>query len=398
MVLLNFAIRGHSVVGLVGGATGAVGDPSGRTTERDQMADDDRVSNVSKIRGQLGDFFTRGIEYARSRNFPVADTTLTETKDNYDWWKDMGMLQFLATYGRHIRVSQMLARDSIQSRLNSNEGLGFNEFTYQILQAFDFYHMFKKDGVNIQVGGNDQWGNITAGVDLILRLKPKGDESKLFGITVPLLTTPLGEKFGKSAGNAVFIDPKMTTPYQLYQFFIQVPDEMLPKLLRSFTLLPLNVIDAVMTHQQDDPAIRKGQRVLAREVTDLLHGPGTGDEMAYISSFLFPTPDQPFEEELLANKLVRAFEKLGILHNLKFLDFKDINDLNLSTLIAQVSGKLKREVKQLLSQGAVYLGADRTQIQDPDDIVLFDKDQLIDGKLMLFRLGKNNYYVVEWSE
>lgn len=395
MVLLNFAIRGHSVVGLVGGATGAVGDPSGRTSERQEMEAGTRISNVGHIEKQMATFFSRGIEYAKLRNFPVQPAS-NEVLNNFTWWKDIGMLEFLAKYGRHIRVSQMLARDSISSRLNSAEGLGFNEFTYQILQAYDFYHMFKTDGVNIQVGGNDQWGNITAGVDLILRLKPK-DDNDAYGITVPLLTTPLGEKFGKSAGNAVFIDSEMTTPYQLYQFFINVPDEMVQRLLRSFTLLPIDVIDKVVESSEQDPTVRKAQRVLAREVVDLLHGPGTGDEMAYISSFLFTTPDMPFEDEVSADKLIKAFEKLGILHYRYFLDYPNINDLKLSTLLADITGKSKREVKNLLAQGAVYMGTDRHQVQDPEDIILFDKERLIDGKLLLVRLGKNNYYVVEWK-
>ena len=397
MVLLNFAIRGHSVVGLVGGATGAVGDPSGRTSERQEMADGTRITNVGHIEKQMTTFFSRGIEYAKLRNFPVEDAT-REVQNNYNWWKDIGMLEFLAKYGRHIRVTQMLARDSISSRLNSAEGLGFNEFTYQILQAYDFYHLFKVEGVNIQVGGNDQWGNITAGVDLILRLKPnKDDNNDAYGVTVPLLTTPLGEKFGKSAGNAVFIDSEMTTPYQLYQFFINVPDEMVQRLLRLFTLLPIEVVDKVVESSQKDPTLRKAQRVLAREVVDLLHGPGTGDEMAYISSFLFNTPDMPFQDEVSADKLIKAFEKLGILHHRQFLDYPNIDDLKLSTLLADITGKLKREIKNLLAQGAVYVGTDRHQVQDPDDIILFDKERLIDDKLLLVRLGKNNYYVVEWK-
>lgn len=393
MVLLHFAIRGHGVVGLVGGATGAVGDPSGRTSERKAMEEATRTNNVARISNQMQSFFDRGLSYARSRQFPVSDPQI-ETRNNAEWWLGMGMLDFLARYGRHIRVLAMLARELVLARLKSAEGLGFNEFAYQVLQAYDFYHLNKEHGVNVQVGGNDQWGNITAGCDLILRLAPK----PAYGITVPLLLTPLGEKFGKLAGNAVFIDPEFTTPYQLYQYFIQVPDEMVGQLLRLFTLLPIEAVEKVEQKHLEDPGVRVAQRVLAREVTDMLHGVGSGDEMAYLTLFLFPTPDHPFEDEVLADKLIGAFRRLGILRQLRFSDYEDINDVKLSTVLARVTGKLKREIKGMLGQGAVYMGLERNQLEDKEDIILFDPEQLIEGKLMLVRLGKNNYYVVEWTD
>lgn len=397
MVLLHFALRGHAVVGLVGGATGAVGDPSGRTSERSQILGDEREANVERIRAQIGLFLENGVAYARSRNFPIGEVGDISTANNASWWKNIGMLDFLAQYGRHIRVSSMLGRDSIASRLKSQAGLGFHEFTYQILQAYDFWHLFRHHKVNVQVGGNDQWGNITAGIDLISRLlkQPGENEGQAYGLTVPLLTTPTGEKFGKSAGNAVFISDTKTTPYQLYQYFINTPDEMVVKLLKAFTLLPTAAIDGVlMPEHEADPGVRIAQRVLAREVVDLVHGVGTGDEMAYITSFLFPTPDQPFNDEISADKLVEKFGRLGILSRYKFSDFGDIADLKLSTLLATVLRKSKSETKQLIKAGGIYLGLDRDQFVDPENVVLFDRENhLIDGKLMLVRTGKQSYYV-----
>jgi tyrosyl-tRNA synthetase len=401
MVLLHFNIRGHGVVGLVGGATGAVGDPSGRSTERTQLAENDRVDNVVQIQNQITSFLQNGVEYAKLRNFPVKTGEIS-TANNASWWQSIKMLDFLANYGRHIRVSSMLGRDSILSRLLSQQGLGFNEFTYQILQAYDFWHLFKVENVNMQVGGNDQWGNITAGIDLISRLQrhenTKKDE-QTFGMTVPLLTTPTGEKFGKSAGNAVFIDKAVTSPFQLYQYFINTPDEMVNKLLKIFTLLPLQTIETeIIPRHQADPGLRLAQRILAREVVDLIHGVGVGEEMAYITGFLFPTPDQPFDDELSADKLISNFQRSGVLVNYRYDEFEDISDLKMSTLLSKILGKSKRETKTLIKSGGIYLGLERDQFEDPEDVVYFDKDNhLIDGKLLLVRVGKQNYHVVHFQ-
>ncbi|KAG7665656.1 MSY1 [[Candida] subhashii] len=400
MILLHFNLRGHDVVGLVGGATGQIGDPSGRLTERSQMKSDTRETNVEKIQGQLERFLNNGIEYAKSRSFPQAKEAKVEIMNNKTWWAPIKMLDFLAEYGRFIRISSMLARDSISSRLENTEGggLGFNEFTYQILQAYDFWHLYRQHGVNLQVGGNDQWGNITAGIDLIGRLQHhyKIKPEPVFGVTVPLLTTPTGEKFGKSAGNAVFIDERLTTPYQMYQYFIHTPDEMVEKLLKIFTLLPLSVIEQeIMPRQEQDPGVRLAQRVLAREVVDLIHGVGTGDEMAFVTGFLFPTPDQPYNNVVSAEKLIKIFRKSGILVTIK-LDELD-PEIRLSKLLAKITKKSNREMRQLIKSGGVYLGLERDQFEDPDDVVLFDpKHHLIEEKMMLVRVGKQNYSVVEF--
>lgn len=401
MVLLHFKLRGHEVVGLVGGATGAVGDPSGRSSERTQIEASIRQNNVNKIQEQISSFLEQGVKYAKSRKFPILNEGTHSMENNASWWESIKMLDFLATYGKFIRVSSMLGRDSIQSRLKSPSGLGFNEFTYQILQAYDFWHLYKDKGVNLQIGGNDQWGNITAGIDLISRLqkndtKTKDNKDGGYGMTVPLLTTPSGEKFGKSAGNAVFISRELTTPFQLYQYFINTPDEIVEKLLKIFTLLPLNVIEnTVLNEHRADPGLRIAQRVLAREVVDMIHGIGMGDEMAYITSFLFPTPDQPFDDEVSADKLIDKFSKSGILVDISLNDFKNSNEIKMSTFLSKVLKKSKTETKNLIKAGGVYLGLDRDQFIDPEDVVLFDKENhLIDGKLLLARTGKQNYYIV----
>lgn len=402
MTLLHFALRGHSVVALVGGATGIVGDPSGRSTERTAIAEKERSRNVEAIQNQMVQLLNNGIQYAKLRNYPIQDSVgVISTYNNAEWLGSIKLLEFLAEYGRHIRVSSMLARDSVLSRLNSAHGIGFNEFTYQILQAYDFWHMYRHKGVNLQVGGNDQWGNITAGVDLISRMGLKFEETAkagpAYGVTVPLLTSSSGEKFGKSAGNAVFLDDKLTSPYQLYQYFINVDDNMVVKLLKSLTLLPLEAIEQVRNSHNEDPAYRIAQRVLAREVCDLIHGNGTGVQMAYITSFLFPTPDQPFNDEVSADRLIQAFRKSGILVKILRHQLQQPS-LKISSLLATIMNKSKSETKNLIRSGGIYLGLERDQLHDPDDVVLFDELMLIDNRMMLIRAGKQRYFVVEIEE
>lgn len=398
MVLLHFNLNGHNVYGLVGGATGAVGDPSGRDTERTHISSSDRSDNVSRIQHQIQQFLVNGKEYARSRNFPVSDSGAIASVNNASWWENVGFLDFLSSYGRHIRIGSMLARDSILARLKGQQGLGFNEFSYQVLQAYDFWHLFKTSKVNVQIGGNDQWGNITAGIDFISRVQRVENpdhQAPAFGMTVPLLTTPTGEKFGKSAGNAIFIDTALTSPYQLYQYFINIPDTLVCRLLKTFTLLPLATIESeVMETHDADPGLRYAQRILAREVVDLIHGNGTGDQMAYITGFLFPTPNQPFNDEISAERLVQNFAKSGILQTIRLSDF-EAPDIKLSALLAKVMKKSKRETRNLIKSGGIYLGLERKQIEDPEDVILFDNENhLIENRLLLVRVGKQTYHVV----
>ncbi|CDR47991.1 CYFA0S41e00166g1_1 [Cyberlindnera fabianii] len=403
MILLHFNVRGHDVTGLVGGATGAVGDPSGRTTERTAMEEQTRLNNVEKIKAQMKGFFVSGVRYVKSISTQnIIEEGKIESRNNFEWWKDMTLLEFLATYGRHIRVSQMLARDSVKGRLESENGIGFNEFTYQILQAYDFWYLFRNHNVSIQVGGNDQWGNITAGVDLITRLKGVLNQDKKdkeaqriagrasFGLTVPLLTTASGEKFGKSAGNAVFIDSEITPSFDLYQYFIKTPDSEVEKLLKIFTFLPLSQIESIMSMHNQDPAYRNAQRVLANEVTDLIHGVGSGKHAAVVSSILYPLPDQPYPDTS-SEMLINSFEKANIL---KTVDGEKFLDQPFSALVAELHGCSKKEAKKFVSNGAVYIGYDRLRV-DPSDSVLFSRDQLIDGKLLLMRIGKSTYHVAQ---
>ena len=274
LCLFHFHLRGHRVIPLIGGATGLVGDPSGRVTEREQ-ADVGRVErNVSLLEQSVQAFFKSTTNYAKQRGL---DQHCSPSEDirvlsNLEWHKDMGLLQFLRTVGTHVRVNTMLSRESVQTRMASQQGISYAEFTYQLLQGYDFYHLNKEHGCTIQIGGSDQWGNIISGLELINRLNPSS-EGKGYGIITPLLTTASGEKFGKSAGNAVWLSGELTSAFDFYQFFLRVADADVGKYLRMFTLMPLSDIEQVLNGDHKRyPERRIAQRALADEVTLMIHG------------------------------------------------------------------------------------------------------------------------------
>ncbi|KAK7692789.1 hypothetical protein QCA50_004422 [Cerrena zonata] len=255
--LFHFHIRGHNVIPLIGGATGLVGDPSGRNSER-PLSDATKVEhNVEKLRHAVLNFFNRAMTYADKRvQSPSTPTArVPQIRSNIEWFKGMGLLEFLRVVGVHSRVNTMLARESVSARLESQQGISFTEFTYQLLQAYDFYVLHKNHQCSIQIGGSDQWGNIVAGIDLINRINPQvgsdgAHEDKAFGITTPLLTNASGAKFGKSAGNAVALDSSITSVFDFYQFFLRTADSDVGRYLKIFTLLPVEKIDEVLQAHQ----------------------------------------------------------------------------------------------------------------------------------------------------
>lgn len=428
IILQHFRSRGHNVIALVGGATGIVGDPSGRSTERAQMESDARAHNITKIRGQLETILDRGMKYLNSRGYAAENFGNGESANNADWWKDMGMLHFLGTYGRHIRVGHMLARDSVKNRMESEQGIGFNEFTYQVLQAYDFWHLHSQKGCKIQVGGNDQWGNITAGIDLISRLraeilkkqkesekeqkkknaktsgnptqqKPHQDSNigllkipkntdPAYGITVPLLTTPSGEKFGKSAGNAIWIDPAMTKPFDLYQYFVKAPDSVVHNYLKMFTFLPLDTISQIMeTHTQDE-AKRFAQRVLAKEVTNFVHGLGSGTHSEVLSEILFGGSQRT---EHSTQTIIEAFETQDLVMRVKR---SDLVGSQWRTVLSELTGKSLSEIGRLINGNGVYKGLDRTPVTNST----IESSDLTENKMLLVRIGKSKYFIIEAVE
>ncbi|KAJ7579167.1 hypothetical protein C8J56DRAFT_338069 [Mycena floridula] len=271
MSLLHFQLRGHTIIPLIGGATGLVGDPSGRKTER-QLPDVKHVEeNVTKLTASIKGFFQRALAYAQTREaFSHVQTSEPDVQSNLSWHRDVTMLDFLQRVGIHARVNTMIARDSVRTRLESQQGISFTEFTYQLLQAYDFHHLHKHFGCTAQVGGSDQWGNIVAGLELITRVEGEA-ASPAYGFTTPLLTTASGDKFGKSAGNAIWLNTELTSVFDFYQYFLKVEDADVEKYLKLFTLVPLPEIGTVMSAHMLEPERRIAQRRLADEVTELVH-------------------------------------------------------------------------------------------------------------------------------
>ncbi|KAF8630635.1 hypothetical protein AX15_002786 [Amanita polypyramis BW_CC] len=256
MCLFHFQLHGHRIIPLIGGATGRIGDPSGRSTQR-QLANIKNIEdNVSSLTNSIYNFFSRASHYVIRKHSNVDSVpSLPTVLSNLEWHQHITMLDFLRTVGVHARISTMLGRESVKARLNSQQGISFTEFTYQLLQAYDFHHLYKHHGCSIQIGGSDQWGNIVAGLELIARLEgksnaPDEDVPDVYGITTPLLTTSTGEKFGKSTGNAVWLDPDLTSVFDFYQYFVKVADADVEKYLKMFTLLPLpEITEIVQAHK-----------------------------------------------------------------------------------------------------------------------------------------------------
>ncbi len=285
LLLRRFQEHGHHAIALAGGATGMVGDPSGRSDERNLLDQATLDHNLTAIRGQLSAF----LDFARPGN-PA------RLVDNRDWTAPVSILDFLRDVGKHITVNQMLAKESVRVRVQSDQGISFTEFSYMLLQANDFRWLFEHEGCELQVGGSDQWGNITAGIDLIHKALGR----RAYGVTVPLITRSDGAKFGKTAAGAVWLDPQRSSPYELYQYFVNVPDADVERLLLQLTLLPVEEAAAIAEAHRRAPEQRSAQRRLAIEVTSLVHGATAAADAAAASADFARSTDSLAPAELAA--------------------------------------------------------------------------------------------------
>ncbi|KAF9410668.1 tyrosyl-tRNA synthetase [Podila epigama] len=405
--LLHFHIKGHTTIGLVGGATGSIGDPSGKSTERQPMSAKTLANNVAGIDAQFQRFFQRGRAYAERRGYLIAggSTTssgggggLVKVVNNKTWFGQLSALDFLADIGRFARVGTMIARDSVKTRLESPQGISFTEFSYQLLQAYDFWYLFHNDGCRIQLGGSDQWGNITAGIDLIHKKRKTNEEQILipseegggskqdkalhaYGLTIPLLTTASGEKFGKSAGNAVWLDEKMTSLFDFYQFFVKTADSDVGRYLQYFTLMTPEQIKDVMAQHNAEPEKRIAQHTLAKESTELVHGLEAVPKALLATKVLFGSP----LDEIKGQELIEAFE-----HDARLVPMEQgkANEMTVDRLALE-SGlcSSKSEAKKLVKLGGLYIN--NVKVTDPSYRVK-EKDW-IDGTVCVLRSGKSNY-------
>jgi tyrosyl-tRNA synthetase len=367
---------GHRPIALAGGATGRIGDPSGRDVERELMDEATVAANLAAIEAQLG--LVLDLDDDRSR--PTSGMLV----DNYRWTRDVTLLDFLRDVGVNASVNQMIARDSVKRRLEEREqGLTYAEFSYQLLQAFDFAHLYTTYGCVLQGGGSDQWGNIVAGIDLVRRRSG----GQAYGLVWPLLTTADGQKFGKSAGNAVWLDPSMTSPYAYYQYWVNAADADVVRFLKLFTFLDLAEIEELAAEHERDPAARTVHRVLAREATRIVHGDEGVVAAERATAVLFG--DQPFTG-LEDATLAEAFEEAPsvVLSRSRLED--GIGLLELMTEVGATKGT--SEARRLVQQGGVRLNNQR--IDDPQRSVT--PDDLASERTLVIKVGKKRYYLARF--
>ncbi|MEF2245058.1 tyrosine--tRNA ligase [Paenibacillus sp. IITD108] len=365
IMLKRFQLAGHKPVILIGGATGTIGDPSGRQSERSLQSLEQIQANVEALTEQMKKLFiTEGDNQIRMVN-------------NYDWTHKINVIEFLRDFGKNFSINAMLAKDVVASRLDS--GISFTEFSYQILQSIDYLHLFKHEDVQLQIGGSDQWGNITSGLDLIRR--KEGSESKAFGLTIPLMLKADGTKFGKTAGGAVWLDPKKTTPYEFYQFWANTDDRDVVKYLKYFTFLTKEQIDLLAEKVQTEPHKREAQKTLAEEMTRFVHGEEMLEQAKRITAALFSGDIK----ELTVDEIEQGFKEMPTFEAAK--ETKNIVDWLVDVGIEPS----KRQAREDITNGAISVNGERMQ----DLAYELSEGDAIGGKFIIIRKGKKNYSLVK---
>lgn len=364
---------GHRPIAIAGGATGRIGDPSGRDDERELLDEEVLDANLAGIRAQLSSFLD------------LSDPGVGLLVDNHDWLGQLSFLGFLRDVGKHFSVNQMIARESVKRRLGEREqGISYTEFSYQLLQAYDFAHLYAEEGCRLQGGGTDQWGNIVAGIELTRRMHGGG----VFGLVWPLLTTADGTKFGKSAGNAVWLDPDMTSPYAYYQYWINTHDDDVIRFLRLFTFLDEETVEGLAAAHSRDPAARVAHRRLAEETTRLLHGEDGLAEAQRATEVLFG--DERFaglDDHVLAD----VFEAAPSAELARGRLEDGLGLLNLMTEVGAASSN--GEARRLIQQGAVRIN--NVRVEDPGRQL--GPDDLASETLLVLQVGRKRHYLVRFT-
>lgn len=373
MLLVHLQRAGHKPYALVGGATGMVGDPSGKSSERNLLDEETLRANQDGIRKQLEHFL----------DFESGDNKAMMV-NNYDWFKEFDFLTFLRDVGKHISVNYMMAKDSVKNRLET--GISFTEFSYQLLQGYDFYHLYAEHGVRLQLGGSDQWGNITTGTELIRR-KASGEA---YALTTPLVTKPDGTKFGKSESGNVWLDPEMTSPYKFYQFWLNQSDDQCPKLLRVFTLLDQETVEDLEKRHAEDPAQRLMQKAIAEDVTVRVHGRDEYEMAVKASQILFGKKVTEELKTINERTLLSVFEGVPQVTISKeaYANAATATDL-LSDVTEGIIFGSKGEAKRMIQGGGVSVNKEK--VDNPNEAPAYD---LLQGKYLLVQRGKKNYYLV----
>ncbi len=371
MTLVHFQRCGHIPVALVGGATGMVGDPSGKSAERNLLNEEQLQYNLNCQKAQLEKFLDFSGEGG------------AELVNNYDWFKNISFLDFIRDVGKHITVNYMSAKDSVKKRLEGDNGMSFTEFTYQLVQGYDFFHLYQHEGVKLQMGGSDQWGNITTGTELIRR-KVSGEA---FALTTPLLKKADGTKFGKTEGGNLWLDKNRTSPYQFYQFWLNASDADVKNYIRVFSIKGKEEIEALEAEHDENPAARVLQKALAEEITVRVHSEEDLNAAIEASQILFGKSTSESLKKLSEQDFLAVFE--GVPQ--KAVSKDAAVGQNVVELLSEISDflKSKGEARRALKENSISINKDKVS----EDFVLAE-EHLINNKYVLLQRGKKNYFVL----
>lgn len=376
MLLKHFQAAGHKPLALVGGATGMIGDPSGKSNERNLLDEAALTRNQNAIKAQLSKFL----------DFDSSENNAAEMVNNYDWMKDFSFLDFIRDVGKHITVNYMMAKDSVKKRLNGEtaDGMSFTEFTYQLVQGYDFLHLYKNKQATLQMGGSDQWGNITTGTELIRRK----EQGKAYALTCPLITKADGTKFGKSEGGNIWLDPERTSPYKFYQYWLNTSDEDAEKYIKIFTFLSKETIEALIEEHKQAPHLRVLQKTLAEEVTVMVHSREDFENAVKASNILFGNASAEDLKALDAKTFLDVFD--GVPQAEIAMDELK-NGIDIVDVLNTKSGFMKSngEARRALNENSISVNREKVQ----EGFTLTTTD-LINNQFVLLQRGKKNYFVL----
>jgi tyrosyl-tRNA synthetase len=373
LLLMHLQRAGHKPYALVGGATGMVGDPSGKSEERNLLSEETLAFNLAGVKKQLSHFL----------DFDTSKSTAAEIVNNYDWFKDFSFLNFIRDVGKHITVNYMMSKDSVKKRLEGDNGMSFTEFTYQLVQGYDFYWLYQNKNCKVQMGGSDQWGNITTGAEIIRR--KTGGEA--FAFTCPLITKADGGKFGKTEKGNVWLDANKTSPYQFYQFWLNASDEDATKWIKIFTLLDPSVIEGLIAEHAAAPQLRILQKALAAELTKLVHSEADLTFAIQATEILFGNATTEVLQSLNENQLLQVMDGVPTVNidAAKIAAGYDIVELLADTAIFPSKG----EARKMWQAGGIGINKEKITTE----FTTVTSAQLLQGKYILFQKGKKNYYL-----
>jgi tyrosyl-tRNA synthetase len=377
MLLVHFQRAGHTPIALVGGATGMIGDPSGKSEERNLLDEVTLRKNQEALKNQLSKF----LDFNSSRENKAVMV------NNYDWMKEYSFLGFIRDIGKHITVNYMMSKDSVKKRLGSDakEGMSFTEFSYQLVQGTDFLHLYRNNGCKLQMGGSDQWGNIVTGTELIRR--KEGGEA--YSLTCPLITKSDGTKFGKTESGNVWLDPEKTTPYQFYQFWLNVSDEDAARYIKIFTILNQQEIESIITEHNKAPHERLLQKRLAREVTVMVHSQSDYEGAVEASQILFGKGTTESLKKMNENTFLSVFDGVPVFDVSRNIITQGVSISDLLTVHSQIFAS-KGEMRRLVQGGGVSINKEKTDNAD----MLVDANVLLNDRYILVQKGKKNYYLI----